>query len=53
VLYVGPDADHLRPHFADVRAVGDIGDDMHVYLLTGQRQSWQELWPKLHTLTVS
>lgn len=43
----------LRPYFADVRTVGDIGEDMHAYLLTGQRQSWQEIWPPLRTLTVS
>jgi len=36
-----------------VRTVADIGDDLHAYLLTGQRQSWQQLWPKLRTLTVS
>jgi hypothetical protein len=53
VLYVGRDPGALRPHFADVRTVGDIGDDMHTYLLTGQRRSWHEIWPQLRTLTVS
>jgi hypothetical protein len=53
VLYVGRDADELSPYFAEVRVVEDIGDDMHAYLLTGQRQSWEELWPRLRTLTVS
>jgi hypothetical protein len=52
-LYVGSDADDIRPYFADVRRVGDIGDDLGVYLLTGQRQSWDVLWPQLRTLTVS
>ena len=52
-LFVGPDADEWRPYFTDVRKVGDIGDDMHAYLLTGQRQSWEKLWPQLRTLTVS
>jgi 4-amino-4-deoxy-L-arabinose transferase-like glycosyltransferase len=53
VLYVGGDVDQLRPYFADVRTVADIGDDLHAYLLTGQRQSWQQLWPQVRTLTVS
>jgi len=53
VLYVGRDASALSPYFSDVRTVGDIGDDMHAYLLTGQRQSWNEIWPRLRTLTVS
>ena len=35
VLYVGRDPDALRTYFDDVRTVGDIGDDMHAYLLTG------------------
>ena len=34
-------------------ARSDVGDDMHAYLPTGQRQSWDEMWPRLHTLTVS
>ena len=53
VLYVGRDPGALRTYFADVRTVGDIGDDMHAYLLTGQRQSWDEIWPQVRTLTVS
>jgi 4-amino-4-deoxy-L-arabinose transferase-like glycosyltransferase len=53
VLYVGRDPGALRSHFADVRTVGDIGEDMHAYLLTGQRQSWDQMWPQLRTLTVS
>lgn len=53
VLYIGRDPGALRPYFADVRTVGDIGEDMHAYLLTGQRQSWDEIWPRLRTLTVS
>jgi hypothetical protein len=53
VLYVGSDPDALRPHFSDVRTVADIGDDMHAYLLTGQRQSWEQMWPRIRTLTVS
>jgi hypothetical protein len=53
VLYTGRDPAALRSHFAHVRMVGDIGDGMRAYLLTGQRQSWQEIWPRLRTLTVS
>ena len=53
VLYVGGEADQLRPYFTDIRPVGDTGEDLHAYLLTGQRQSWQQLWPQLRTLTVS
>jgi hypothetical protein len=52
-LYVGRDAEEFRPYFDDVRRVGDVSDDMGVYLLTGQRQSWDRLWPRLRTLTVS
>ncbi len=53
VLYVGRDPDELRPYFKDVRTVGDVGDEMHAYLLTGQRQPWDAIWPRLRTLTVS
>ena len=53
VLYVGRDPGAGRTHFADVRTVSDVGDDMHAYLLTGQRQSWDEIWPRVRTLTVS
>ncbi len=35
VLYVGRDPGALRVYFADVRAIGDVGDGMHAYLLTG------------------
>jgi hypothetical protein len=52
-LYIGRDAGQLSPYFAEVHMVGDIGEDMHAYLLTGQRQSWDEVWPRLRTLTVS
>jgi len=53
VLYVGSDPDALRPYFSDVRTLADIGDHMHAYLLTGQRQSWEHMWPQIRTLTVS
>ncbi len=40
-LFIGRDPDDLRPYFADVREIGDVGDDMHAYLLTGRQQSWE------------
>jgi hypothetical protein len=43
----------LRPYFSDVRKVDDIAEDMGLYLLTGQRQSWAVLWRQLRTLKVS
>jgi Dolichyl-phosphate-mannose-protein mannosyltransferase len=53
LLYVGRDPGVVRSYFAAVRTVGDVGAEMHAYLLTGQRQSWDEIWPRLRTLTVS
>jgi hypothetical protein len=53
LLYIGRDPGALRSYFADVRRVGDVGEEMHAYLLTGQRQSWDKIWPRLRTLTVS
>jgi hypothetical protein len=53
LLYIGRDPGALRSYFADVRRVGDFGEEMHAYLLTGQRQSWDKIWPRLRTLTVS
>lgn len=52
-LYVGADPGEFRPYFADVRKIAAVNDDLSVYLLTGQRQSWDRLWPQLRTLTVS
>jgi Dolichyl-phosphate-mannose-protein mannosyltransferase len=52
-LFIGRDPGALREHFALVRAVGEISEDMHAYLLTGQRQPWQRIWPRLRSLTVS
>jgi hypothetical protein len=40
-------------HVALVRTVGEIGEDMDAYLLTGQREPWQRIWPRLRSLTVS
>ncbi|MDV3126346.1 glycosyltransferase family 39 protein [Mycobacterium sp. 21AC1] len=53
VLYVGPQPDALRPYFTGVRTLDAIGDDMHIYLLTGRQQPWQSIWAQRRTLTVS
>jgi hypothetical protein len=53
VLYVGRDPSLLSPYFTATSQVGDIGDDMHAFLLTGLRQPWASIWPRLRTLTVS
>jgi hypothetical protein len=53
VLYIGRDPGDLRSYFADVRTVGDVGEDVHAYLLAGQRRSWDEIWPWVRSLTVS
>jgi hypothetical protein len=44
---------YFPPPDADHDTVGDVGEDIHVYLLMGQRQSWDQMWPQLRTLTVS
>lgn len=53
VLYLGRQPDRLRPYFNDTRRVGDIGEDMHAFVLTGRGVPWEALWPRLRTLTVS
>ncbi|MCU1701871.1 MAG: glycosyl transferase family 39 [Mycobacterium sp.] len=53
VLYVGNDPGALHGYFTDAHQVADIDDDMHAYLLTGQRQSWESIGPQVRTLTVS
>jgi hypothetical protein len=53
VLFIGRDPGALRGHFALVRTIGEIGEDMDAYLLTGQREPWQRIWPRLRSLTVS
>jgi hypothetical protein len=53
VLYIGRDPGALGRYFADVRRLGDVGEDMHTYLLTGKRRPWHEFWPQLRTLTVA
>jgi hypothetical protein len=43
----------LLSYFDTSRKIADIGEDMDAYLLTGQRQSWNVIWPRERTLTVS
>ncbi|PVZ14354.1 glycosyltransferase family 39 protein [Actinomycetospora cinnamomea] len=56
VLYVGADADELRPWFADVRPVGHVGDagdpGARLWLATGRLVSWESFWPSLRHLDV-
>ncbi|GAA1981152.1 ArnT family glycosyltransferase [Amycolatopsis minnesotensis] len=54
VLYVGRDPKELRPFFASVQRLQVLGDDGYaVWTCTGKRASWQDIWPKITTLTVS
>lgn len=53
MLYIGRDPGPLRAYFEVSQQVADIGDDMYAYLLTGQRQPWNVIWPRERTLTVS
>jgi hypothetical protein len=53
VLYVGRDPGSLRQYFNEAWQVGDVGDDLHAFMLTGQREDWSALWPRLRTSTVS
>ncbi|MGO4445104.1 glycosyltransferase family 39 protein [Mycobacterium sp. 2YAF39] len=52
-LYVGSGTDDIGPYFSDVRKVNDISEDMAVYLLTGQRQSWDQIWRQARSLKVT
>jgi hypothetical protein len=52
VLFVGGDPTALQPYFAGVRMVADGGQDASVWLCTGRRLPWAELWPRLRTLSV-
>ncbi len=53
VLFVGRDPAMLARYFDTTRQIADIADDMRAYLLTGQRQSWDVIWTRERTLTVS
>jgi hypothetical protein len=62
-LWVGGDPGPLRPSFADVRRVGVISPDglrptgdpsgTEVWSLSGRREPWSVLWPRLRYLTIS
>jgi hypothetical protein len=43
----------LLPYFGTSQKVADIGEDVHVYTLTGRRKPWAEIWSQERTLTVS
>jgi len=53
VLYIGRDAASLRDYFDTSRQIADIGEDLHAFVLTGRRQSWESIWSHERTLTVS
>ena len=53
VLYVGTSPDKLRQYFREVRRVGAVTEDMSVWLLSGRLESWDTMWPRLRTLSVS
>ena len=53
VLYIGRDPAQLRGYFDTSREIADIGDDMRAYVLTGRRKSWESIWSRERTLTVS
>jgi 4-amino-4-deoxy-L-arabinose transferase-like glycosyltransferase len=52
-LYIGRDPRPLLPYFGTSQMVADVGEDLHAYLLTGQRDPWGEIWSRERTLTVS
>lgn len=52
-LYIGREPDVLRPFFADIRVVGDVGDEMRAYLMTERREPWDRIWSQTRTLTVA
>jgi hypothetical protein len=53
MLYIGRDAASLRDYFDTSRQIADSGEDMHAFVLTGRRQSWEFMWSHERTLTVS
>lgn len=53
VLLIGDNGpDRLRPYFTGIRKLDDVDGQMSVWLLTGQTESWDTLWPKARTLAV-
>jgi ABC-type Co2+ transport system permease subunit len=53
MLYVGRDPAPLRVYFDTSRQIADVGEDLHAFVLTGRRQSWESIWSRERTLTVS
>lgn len=51
VLFVGADPGSLQPYFSDVRML-TADQNASVWLCTGRRLPWSELWPRLRTLSV-
>lgn len=52
-LYIGKDPSELSRYFTDVRVVGDVGDEMRAFLMTGRQESWDRIYSQSRTLTVS
>jgi hypothetical protein len=40
-------------HFGSTDKIGAVNDDLDIYLLSRRQQPWQQIWPRLRTLTVS
>jgi 4-amino-4-deoxy-L-arabinose transferase-like glycosyltransferase len=53
VLCVARRPEPLRGYFGSADRIGTVNDDLDLYLLSGRRQPWQQIWPQLRTLTVS
>ena len=51
-LYVGSDDEEIASYFTESEPIAEIADDMQAYLLTGQRQPWEQIWPQMRSLTV-
>jgi Dolichyl-phosphate-mannose-protein mannosyltransferase len=52
-LFIGRDPAAFHPYFAEVRDVGDVGEDMDAFLMTGRQQPWDQIWSQTRSLTVS
>lgn len=53
MLFVGRDPQALRQYFDTSKPIADVGDEMHAYLLSGRRLTWDAIWSRERTLTVS
>lgn len=53
VLFVGDEGPtRLRPYFAQAQKLDQDGDGIGRWLLTGPKEEWVTLWPKVRTLSV-